>query len=223
MEADNEDGARMEEDTECSICRCDMNALVFDSAGVEGVCAKECFRLSCKHAFHIQCLVTSLRSSGTGCPICRDGSSAAAPRNPARIYFEMEMEAPEEFPEEEEFLNRVLHALNSSNPRVMATKRTLNSSLKAYNLLRDKLRQERKKVVSVAMREFRARRHPDFVAMRQRVEQALKAYHDQIRAEVGGVDVEDLHFVGVEDMLRQSEHPGSSVRRQDPMRLSFWH
>ena len=198
---------------------------MFDAAGSEGVCGTDCFRLSCKHAFHSQCLVTSLRSAGTGCPVCRDGNGAAGPRNPARIYFEMEMEAggDEETTEEDEFLDRVLHALNSTNPRVIATKRTLNQSVKAYNLLRDSLRHERKKALTVAMRDFRARRHRDFLQMRQRVEQSLKAYHDQIRLEVGGLELEDLQFAGVEDMLRQIEHPGSSVRRQDPMRLSFWH
>ena len=213
----------MEIDNECSICKCDMGTDVFDAKSNEGVCSEDCFRLPCKHAFHTFCLVKCLRSSGTGCPVCRDGGTDTAARNPARIYFEVEVGGDDEAPEEDEFLDRVLHELNSSNPRVIAAKRTLNQTVKSYNLLRDTLRHERKKTITVAMREFRARRHADFVTMRQRVEQALLTYHNQIRVEVGGVSLEDIQFASVDDMLRQTEHPGSSVRRQDPMRLSFWH
>jgi hypothetical protein len=138
-----------------------------------------------------------------------------------RIVFEMEFD-DEEDNEEEQFVDRVVQALNTTSPRVAAAKRILNQSVKEYNIFRDKLRRERKRVLVAAMRQFRAQRYTDFQAMRRRTAQALEDYHTQLRSELG-VMPEDLHFSTPNELLRQPLHMGSSVRRQDPMRLSFWH
>lgn len=153
--------------------------------------------------------------------MCRDGAPEAARGGPARILFEMEMEDDQE-PPVDDFVDQVVQSLNTSNVRVMAAKRSLNQSVKAFNVFRDKLRQERKRAIHGAMRDFRARRFREFLAMRQRTEAALNTYHNELRAQLG-VQAADLQFATAEEFLRQPLHAGSSVRRQDPMRLSFWH
>jgi len=203
---------------ECAICKSDMDVDPFDAAASEGLCGTECFRLSCKHAFHATCVVQSLRAAGSGCPVCRDGAVQA---NSGRIIFEMQFD-DEEDDEEEQFVDRVVHALNSTSPSVAAAKRVLNQSVKEYNIFRDKLRRERKRVLVAAMRDFRSRRYHDFQAIRRRTAQALDNYHTQLRNELG-VTPDDLHFSTPDELLRQPLHMGSSVRHQDPMRLSFWH
>jgi hypothetical protein len=72
------------------------------------------------------------------------------------------------------------------------------------------------------MREFRKQRYNEFRAVRQQTAQALDAYHAQLRAELG-VSADDVEFATPEELLRQPLHMGSSVRHQDPMRMSFWH
>jgi hypothetical protein len=124
--------------------------------------------------------------------------------------------------EHDDFLDRVVTALNTSSPRVMAARRTLNQSVKKYNIFRDKLRRERKRALQSAMRDFRKERYAEFRAIRQQTAQALEAYHTQLRSELG-VAAEDVEFSTPDELLRQPAQMGSSVRHQDPMRLSFWH
>lgn len=152
--------------------------------------------------------------------MCRDGAEA---RGPSRIVFEMQLDDDDDEDERADaFVDEVIQALNTSSARVMAAKRSLNQSMKAFNVFRDKLRQERKRAVQGAMREFRSRRFREFMAVRQHTEAALNQYHDQLRSELG-VRAEDVQFATADEFLRQPLHPGSSVRHQDPMRLSFWH
>lgn len=211
---------------ECSICKDEMRAPAFDANSDEGICGGDCFRLPCRHAFHTHCLVTSLRSSGTGCPVCRDGSSdevVIRREGRALVYLDMELDNDEDEDEDEnEFLTRVIASLECSNARVIAAKRSLNAAIKTYNIFRDKLRCERKRAIHCAMREFRNRRYHEFVTVRGRVSDALKTYQSLLRQEIG-VSGDDIAFPSADEFLRQPVHALSSVRRQDPMRLSFWH
>jgi hypothetical protein len=77
--------------------------------------------------------------------------------------------------------------------------------------------------LQAAMREFRARRFQQFQSVRQQTAHALRDYHNQLRAQLGHISQEDIQFSSAEELLRQPLHMGSSVRHQDPMRLSFWH
>jgi hypothetical protein len=211
---------------ECSICKCDMDVDPFDAAASEGLCGTDCFRLKCKHAFHATCVIQSLRAAGAGCPVCRDGGENAR-GGATRIIFEMQLDDDEEDQAAEDaernFLDQVVHSLNTTSQAVMAAKRNLNQSVKAYNIFRDKLRKERKQVLQTAMREFRARRYQEFRKVRDNTSQALSSYHQELRRHLGNLSEEDLEFSTPEEFLRQPVHMGSSVRHQDPMRLSFWH
>ena len=204
-----------EQAQECTICKCGMSVPSFDPSLPEGP-SEDCFRLPCKHAFHAGCLVQSLRSSSNMCPVCRD--TGGGPAGPEPLMLESESEEEEEA----NFADQVLQSLESSNPRVLAAKRSLMSNVKAYNLMRDRLRQDRRRAIASAMHEFRRRHLREFYIAKQRVADALDLYHSRVRSELH-VNPEDMQFPNVQDVLRQQGGFMHSVRRQDPMRLSFWH
>lgn len=213
---------------ECVICKAHMHVQAFDDSAVEGS-DKDCFRLSCKHAFHTQCLVQSLRTVGKNCPVCRDSgtASAAATESNNVLTISISLDEEESFEDNEQqevdmFAARLLHSLNSSNVVVRAAKHALNDSIKAYNVFRDKLRQERRQRIAAAMREFRQRRFKDFCAAKERVKQSLDTYHDKVRTELQ-MSLDVFEFSNVREVLKQQSNVLYSVRRQDPMRSTFWH
>jgi len=218
-----------DENNECTICKCTMTVPSFDAACVEGASeGGNCFRLPCKHAFHATCLVQSLRSSSNMCPVCRDTGMQAAPDDEIyrtrreRVNHSAIEDDDEDVDQTQDFAARVLHSLESSNPRVIAAKRCLMDNIRAYNLMRDRLRHERRRAIASAMHEFRQMHLRDFHASKRRVSDSLDAFHNQVRQEMNA-GVEDLQFSSVVEVLRQQGGILHSVRHQDPTRISFWH
>lgn len=209
----------LEESQECTICKGGMSGKPFDKSCEEGVFA-DCFRLPCKHAFHTVCLVQSLRTSGTNCPVCRHNGEGPQEAVAETLIFQADDE--EENESEEAFQERLIHSLQSSNPRVIAAKRTLMQNVKSYNLLRDRLRHERRRSVASAMHDFRRRHFREFLIMKQRVKDSLEYFNGRLRDELH-VTEGDMQFATVDEVLRQTPTLLSSVRRQDPLRTSFWH
>lgn len=210
---------------ECAICKCDMNVNVFEDAAEEGDCGEHCFRLPCKHAFHTACLVKSLRSVGKSCPVCRDNGGANA-GGPMIISIDLELPEDEEEQDDDEldmevFTHRLLQTLNSSNLQVRAAKQNLNQSIKEYNVFRDKLRRERRQRVVEAMAELRKRQWKNFLTKKHRVRLALQAYNREVQQQIQAP--ENFVWSNVDELLTQANTLSGSVRRQDPMRRSFWH
>lgn len=210
----------MELDFECAVCKCSMDTAPFDEKAEEGM-EKDCYRLSCKHAFHASCIIQSLRIAGKGCPVCRNGGTQEQ-----STFITVFATASDEESEDEEVAQaalvteRLLQHLHSSHVTVRARKQNLNSSIKNYNIFRDKLRQERKEYLKKAMKEFRQKRFKDLMVKKEQVKVNLEAYHHAIKDAVGeGV----FDLMNIDELLKQPTQPFQSVRHQDPMRASFWH
>jgi hypothetical protein len=152
------------------------------------------------------------------CPVCRDTGGHAAPEP----LLELNPESDGEDEETDNFADRVMHSLESSNPRVIAAKRSLMTNIKAYNLVRDRLRQERRRAIASAMHDFRRRHLSEFHIAKLRVADALEFFHSRVRDEMHA-SPEDMQFPDVAEVLKQRGGYLHSVRRQDPMRVSFWH
>lgn len=207
---------------DCAICKTIMPCLSYDEKSEEGI-TQDCYRLSCKHAFHAMCLVQSLRISGKSCPTCRNcnetnNSSSSIPI--IHISIDDDLEADNIDDENEIVLNRYLNYLHSTNPLIRAAKQNLNQSMKSYNMFRDKLRHEKKLHLKKAMLDFRLKRFKDFNVKKQQVQLSLNQYHQSLKNEVGN-DV--FQLMNLEELLKQPTGAFHSVRHQDPMRTSFWH
>jgi len=195
-------------DEECVICKETMGLKTFDDASDEGL-EDNCYRLSCKHAFHATCIIGSLRVSGSTCPICRDG----APPPPSQIFSFQFEESESETTNTE---NDRLIELQNRNPQVRAAATNLNRSVKSFNIFRDKLRSHRRKSLAIAMREFRNKYSRAFRLEKERVRQSLHTYRTAVHAD------SPIEIVDIKGLLEQ-DNTHAAVRRQDPMRTSFWY
>jgi hypothetical protein len=187
-----------------------MKVETFLETAEEGLTG-DCFRLSCKHAFHAACIISSLRASGSTCPICRDGEEA-----PTTFQFQFVEEVEEEEPNREN--NEILTAQQSRDVRVQASASNLNRSVKSFNIFRDELRASRRKTLAVAMREFRNKHQRGYKKQRERVRQALASYSATVNAALP----EPIELVDLNDILSQ-DNSHASVRKQDPTKLGFWY
>jgi hypothetical protein len=112
--------------------------------------------------------------------------------------------------------NTRLVNLQSSDVRVKAAATNLNRSVKSFNIFRDRLRAHRRRALAIAMREFRSKYQRPFNQEKERVRQVLHTYRDIV------LNIEpDLDLVDLQGLLAQ-DNTHASVRRQDPMRASFW-
>jgi DNA-binding protein Fis len=199
-----------------------MDVLPFDESKEEGL-ENNCYRLSCKHAFHTSCIIQSLRITGKACPVCRSGSQEQPILSIfATSTFENDSDGEEtiELTEAEVVTQRLLQHLHSSHVQIRSRKQNLNAAVKSFNIFRDTLRKERKAYLKKAMKEFRQKRFKDLMVKKSQVASALEQYHTAIKNEVGN-DVFEL--MDVEELLKQPVQPFQSVRHQDPLRASFWH
>jgi hypothetical protein len=195
-------------DEECAICKDPMGLKTFDDSAEEGL-ENTCYRLSCKHAFHATCIIGSLRASGSTCPICRDGE-APPPQTFGWVVDDASSETTN--PENERLLD-----LQNVNPQVRAAASNLNRSVKAFNIFRDRLRSHRRKALALAMRDFRAKYDRPFRMEKERVRQTLNTYRSAVHASDSSIELVDIAG------LLQQDNTHASVRRQDPMRTSFWY
>lgn len=195
---------------ECAICKEAMSVETFQETADEGL-SDDCFRLSCKHAFHAACIISSLRASGATCPICRDGAEAPAPVH--LFEFEVTRSVVSEDPDIE-----ILNTLQSRDQRVQASASNLNRSVKSFNIFRDQLRSARRKTLAVAMRDFRNRHQRAFKIEKERVRQALASYSSTVNAALP----EPIELVDLNGLVGQ-DNSHASVRKQDPTKLGFWY
>ena len=183
------------------ICKDPMSVKPYDDKE-EGL-ENDCFRLSCKHAFHATCIISSLRANSS-CPVCRDGE---APPPSSLFTFEIPLSDDED---------NTLVELQSRTPQIQTAASNLNRSVKAYNIMRDKLRSERRKSLAIAMRDFRAKNRRRFEVEKERVRQSLDTYKRQVDSVAPEIEVVDL------DELLKQQNTHAPNRHQDPMLTSFW-
>ena len=200
-----------------------MSALLYDEAPATG----DCFRLACKHAFHTECIVTALRASGAACPVCRDGGAPIP-----TMQFELQNDPEEEEEEIEVFSDERMRVVRL-RPAVTADRVRLKQAKRNYNVLRDRLRRERRMVIREALERFRRRRYADFLGAKERVRGALEAMKENeietFKTLYGAEEYENAPWreahaaVGVNMVLMENSGWNFSTRHHDPMRRTFWY
>lgn len=185
----------------------------------------ECVRLPCHHAFHSYCIVESLRQSGTGCPICRDG---AEPSN--RLAEIFEALGFEEGEEDTTITvdDDLMHDIRSRHPEVKRKRTAFHKLIKQYNVHKDSLRYRRKLHLSLAMAQFRRKEQPRIRAFQHQVHASIS---DLIRLETAeytrrssretleAAPWYESYMSAVQgEYLREA----LSEPRHDPINPSFW-
>lgn len=145
---------------ECSICIEPMNTLKFISPtndAEDKIDEKDasCVRLKCGHAFHISCSIGSFRS-GLLCSMCRE----AAPQQEFEIFLLEDTVVSEDT--QTENIDTTRSSQRIRDAKVRAARRKLNISTKAYNILCEKLRNERKQITSKALKELKLSRFNEY-------------------------------------------------------------
>jgi hypothetical protein len=113
--------------------------------------------------------------------------------------------------------NNQLLDLQNRDPRVRAAASNLNRSVKSFNIFRDKLRSQRRKSLAIALRDFRNKYQRPFRLEKERVRQTLQTYREAVHASNAEIELVDLKG------LLEQDNSHAAVRRQDPMRTSFWY
>ena len=211
---------------ECSICKEEMSVQEYDASKPDGM-EEKCFRLQCHHAFHTECIVSSLRN-GPSCPICRD--QIVQTREPIN-FFQLVREEEEEEEEMQEIQQEYYNAIQIMDQKEQARKarREYNSALTRFNICKNTLRKTRRDYIKKAMLEFKKNHY----APLQRFVEDVQKRHDiliQVEKESfieqkGQEEYESSSWKTLhESPLDFKETPAAhySVRHHDPMRKSFW-
>ena len=208
----------------CAICATSMPVAEYDHTkmgGNEG----ECVRLPCHHAFHSYCIVESLRQSGTGCPICRDG--APQTNRLAEIFEALGFEEDDEVTDIT-VDDDLMHDIRSRHPIIKRKRTAFHKLIKKYNVHKDALRYRRRLHLSLAMSEFRRREQPRIRGFRDEVhasitelirlettEYARRSSQETLEAAPW---YETYMAAATGEYLREP----ASERRHDPINVAFW-
>lgn len=214
-------------DSECVICKCEMESKQFDSEKEEGS-EKDCFRLNCKHAFHAKCIIQSFRISGKACPICRDGQETddlvQIQVHTNNLNFTLNVN-PQDLIEiddtEVESPSPIYNSLMCNDTQVKAAKTNFNVAIKSYNIFKDKLRLHRRKTLTESLKSFRSTYYKQFLIEKEKVRQTLDTFKKEVTKKLQ--DREPIHFYSITELLQEPKHEWCSSRKQDPMKKTFWH
>jgi hypothetical protein len=157
---------------ECAVCIEPMNTLKFVQMASESEDAidsqdSSCVRLKCGHAFHICCSIGSFRS-GLACPSCRE----SVPAQEFEIFvLDDSVESDDTVTEN---IDNVRCIQRVRDIAVRNARRKLNLSTKSYNILCEKLRSDRKKITSKALKDFKLSRYSEYRNALKEVQKSLK-------------------------------------------------
>ena len=172
---------------ECSICIEPMLTSKFIAVvgTTEDVVDKDdpsCIRMRCGHAFHAACCLASMRS-GMACATCRE---FVVRSDSQEDFFEMLIEQDSEISE-----NPLMFDIDSlratarvRDKSVRKARQLLNAKTKKYNILCEKLRSDRRLVISKVLKEFRATRRTEHRLLTKDVVAAMRGV---VRAETAAI------------------------------------
>ena len=218
------------EDNECAICKDNMGTPSFSTeqtAEDEGV-----HRLSCHHAFHSSCLLSSFRINQTlACPLCRNtGGEARRTRTLQHGNVEITITENESVEEERSDFDDMMNSLRRlQKSPVRNARRKSKEALKVFNTLRDKLRHEKKRCVAHALFEFRKKFRREFRDSQKELCSRVKAVYQEEKKsfiEIHGeaayqiLDWRTLHDLFSTGVQYKDELSG---RKNDPWNSSFWY
>ena len=156
---------------ECAICIEPMNTEKFIAIenGEDQIDENDssCVRLKCGHAFHICCSIGSFRS-GLLCPSCRE----AVPQQEFEIFLLEDTVISEDTMTQN--VDTIRSTQRIKDCKVREARRKLNKSKKTYNILCEKLRNERKQIIKKVLRDFRLQRHSEYLEVYKDVQKTLK-------------------------------------------------
>ena len=220
------------EDRECAICKDDMHTLAFSPQDVE--VPDTVHRLSCHHAFHSTCLLMFFRSnSKTACPLCRNGSHEShtiVTRNQGNYTFTV-TENVEEEAEEDPWVNmeNALRKYRSSSP-IRHARRDLKEKTKQYNVLKTKLKSEKKKCIQAALLTFRVKCRAEYREVLSAVKDSASKVHtlekDRFVDEWGIDAYHTKNWRDIHELLGkgvQLKEDFMESRKHDPWNSSFWY
>jgi hypothetical protein len=221
------------EENLCAICQNTMSCKAFDSEAEQGG-EDGGFRLSCKHAYHSQCILIAFRTSAsTACPCCRNTESEPQVVTRGRFSFhvtELEEDGEEDMDLMEVMDNDiVLRKMRTSNPEIKTLRRELKEMRKGYNVFRDNLRKRRRECISKALKDFRTEHRNSFREVQaklvaqasQIVDREMQLYIEETSQEI----YDSLPWKLLHDFQRgrQFKIESSDTRHTDPWNSSFWY
>lgn len=226
------------EDRECAICKDDMHTLAFSiPTESENKSPDNVHRLSCHHAFHSSCLLTFFRSnSKTACPLCRNGDYTLTTRQVGNYTFtitgnnEEDITVNEE--EEENPWENMEHALRkyrSSSP-IRHARRELKDRTKQYNMLKTRLKAEKKRCIQAALLNFRLKCRAEYREVQQAAKDASAKVHALEKAsfveEWGLMSYQEKGWRDIHELIgkgAQLKDDFLKARKHDPWNSSFWY
>jgi len=208
---------------ECAICKEEMKVQEYDASKEDGM-EDNCFRLQCHHAFHTECIVSSLRI-GPSCPICRD--QLVQTREPINFFSLVEEDDDENQEIQQEYSQAI--QIMDRKESVRHARRQYNSSITRFNICKNSLRKTRRDYIKKAMLEFKKKHYAPLQALVQDV----RNQHDTLiqmekdsfieqqgQEEYDSASWKTLHESDLDFKEQAAAH--YSVRHHDPMRKSFW-
>jgi hypothetical protein len=207
----------------------------FNAEAQEGGQEEGGFRLSCKHAFHSQCILIAFRTSGsTACPCCRNTETPNV-HVVSRGRFAFHVTELDEDSEEEvdmmELMDNdsVLRHIRTTNTEVKTMRREMKEIRKEYNVFRDTLRKTRREFISKALRKFRTEWRDKFRELQSKlVNKATEIVDTEKQVFIQETSEEHYNSVPWKD-LHDSERGNqfkinsTEVRHTDPWNSAFWY
>jgi hypothetical protein len=220
------------EEMECAICKDPMGIKSFSKGEEEEV--ENVHRLSCHHAFHSSCLLTSFRINQTlACPLCRNtgATQGRSERTHTLQHGNMAITITENEDEEEidDYLdmNQFLRRIQKSPVR--NARKESKMVLKQYNTLRDKLRHEKKKCIKRALVEFREKFRKEFRDTQAELRSKIKLEWEEEKKACINILGESIYLHKPWYELHRLLGTGiqfkdeMSGRKNDPWNSSFWY
>jgi hypothetical protein len=219
-----------DEDRECAICKDDMHTLAFSIDSTE--VPDTVHRLSCNHAFHSSCLLMFFRSnSKTACPLCRSGSERhIVTRQQGNYTFTVtENEEEEEAQNPWENMENALRKYRSTSP-IRFARKDLKVKIKEYNVLKTRLKGEKKKCIQAALLAFRGKCRAEYRKVQDSVKEAalnVHALEKECYVEEWGLTAyEERDWKDIHELMGKAAQLKDDVleaRKHDPWNSSFWY
>jgi len=211
-----------------------MSCLAYDAEAEQGGQVGGGFRLSCKHAFHEQCVLIAFRTSAsTACPCCRNTEGSAL-HVVTRGRFSLQVtELHEESEEEVDMMelmdnDTVLKKIRTSNAEVKTLRKELKEMRKEYNVFRDTLRKTRKDYIRKALKHFRNEHRNVFRVMQSTLIDKASHIVDREEAlfaqETSQENYDSVPWKEVHQLQRGNQFKIEYTdRKTDPWNSSFWY
>lgn len=193
----------------CSICQEPIDVPSFSTEESARGLHKDVFRLSCGHAFHVACIVESLRFS-SNCPTCRAGGGGSGESSGAEVRItlhrnrlmitdvtDLSSEASDDWggagagavdqallAQEQWEANPLVKQIRCSHMQTIVARRNLNDTISKYNRWRDEIRNARRRGIAAAITQLRRTRYREFQMHRAAVGLALRQLARTERSEV---------------------------------------